>query len=77
MRLKVITEDGDVVFDPNGENVLVPFDEDERAATFWALTNALAVLSGIDREQNSKRTKAGVVLHLATQSEEKATRKDR
>ncbi len=37
----------DVIFSTgDGENVLVPFDENERAKAFYALSGALALLCG-------------------------------
>jgi hypothetical protein len=47
VKVRVISDDGTVLFDPNGDFVIAPFDENERAAAFGALTAALAVLSGI------------------------------
>lgn len=47
MGLQVIFKD-QVLFDAgDGGNVLVPFDEAERAKVFYALTGALTVLSGV------------------------------
>jgi hypothetical protein len=47
MALQVVFNN-QILFDTGSdENVLVPFDEDERARAFYALTSALAVLSGV------------------------------
>ncbi|MFD0988221.1 hypothetical protein [Methyloligella solikamskensis] len=43
-----VTFNGQILFeDSNEENVLVPYDDGERANAFYALTNALAILSGV------------------------------
>lgn len=56
MGLDVIL-DGETIFSVgNGENVLVPFDEDERAKAFHALSGALAVLCGVTPPNQSAAT---------------------
>ncbi|TPL02928.1 hypothetical protein FJ938_18930 [Mesorhizobium sp. B2-4-14] len=55
-----------VLFDAgDGENVLVPFDEDERAKAFHALTGALAILSGVTPQCLPVATASATVEHFA------------
>lgn len=65
-----------VVFDVGaGENVLVPFSEDERAKAFYALTGALAVLSGVTPLYQSAATEAGWDGHCSEIEQHPAARK--
>jgi hypothetical protein len=47
MALKVTFNDQILFSADGGENVLVPFEESERAEVFYALTGALAVICGV------------------------------
>lgn len=55
--------------DDEGENVLLPLDEDERAKAFKALTGALALLGGI-RPLASSAAKASATGERSTGSEQ-------
>jgi hypothetical protein len=47
MSIKIVMNGETIFSTDSGENVLVPFDEDERAKAFHALSGALAVLCGV------------------------------
>lgn len=58
MSIEIVMNGETIFSNAGGEYVLVPFDEDERAKAFNALSGALAVLCGVKPLDQSDATAA-------------------